>query len=619
MAFDGAASAAPVLQLLSLAAPLALQSLHWRGDGVPEEDGLRIPAGGTVSFHTYFGAFYEQHWRAGTSLRRVGLRLSVSGRARVLMLRQTQHAGAQPVLDQVVGPGDVHLPVPDEVRHWRQAGVLWFEVSALDEVVLTEACWTAPGAVAAPVALGVAVCTFNREDEVGALLRALDETPRLGTAVARVVVVNQGRPGLREHPAVCAVAARLGDRLRVVEQANLGGAGGFGRGLVELLDDPEVSHAVFLDDDVRLPGESLARMHAFFSLADRPCALGGHMLDSMNPAMLYEAGATIGPDWWWRPIAHMQDLRDPGVLGALLEPGPMHYNGWWLFGFSKSLALEHGMMLPCFIRGDDIEWGVRLHARGVPTLSLPGVAVWHEPFYLKLGGWQMFYETRNLLTCAALHLPWSGRQAVTVMVRHFLVHLLTYRYYSAALILRGIESWLDGPAVLERDPRPLHAALLALRERYPEPATPRTRVLHPATVGQDPHWPVLRRLLVLLRNLRPVPPDAEPRVLDVMDLNEFRAGPNDAIAVETHWDQALPTFRRDRAVFLSLAREGAHGLWRLWREAPGAAAAWRKAAPGLTGQAFWRRYLQLTPPHAEITVRAEQGACAPAAANARSG
>ena len=592
MAFDGTDAGEAVLQRVPLDAALAVRELHWRGPGEPGPDGLLVPDGATVSFQTYFGAFYEQHWRAGTSLRRVGLQLRVSGRARLRVVRHTQHAGTVPVLEQVID-GSAHLEMPAEVRHWRQAGVLWFELDAVDgDAVLHAASWTAPGAQPAPVTLGVAICTFNREAELGAVLAALVTAPQLADAVPRVVVVNQGRPGLRDHPDVRDAAGRLGARLRIVEQANYGGAGGFGRGLLELLDDPLVSHAVLLDDDVRLHGESLARMHAFFSLADRPCALGGHMLDAMNPHMLYESGAVLGPTWWWKPIAHMQDLRNPAIVTALLEIGPMHYSGWWFFGFPKSLALQHGMMLPCFIRGDDIEFGVRLHNRDVPTLSLPGVAIWHEPFYLKLGGWQMFYETRNLLTCAALHLPWSPRIAVAIMTRHFLVHLLTYRYYSAALILRGIESWLQGPSALRGDPRPVHAALATVRERFPEPPTPRIRVLRNATVGAYPRHLRLATVRLLLRNLLPVRP-GDPRLLDVMQLSAFHVSPNDAIAVETHWDEALPTFRRDRAAFLSLLRDGARVLWKLYRNAALVARAWREAAPELTGAAFWRHYLGL--------------------------
>ena len=44
------------------------------------------------------------------------------------------------------------------------------------------------------------------------------------------------------------------------------------------------------------------------------------------------------------------------------------------------------MPLPCFIRADDVEFGLRLHRDGVVTVPRPGVGICHEPFYLKVGG-----------------------------------------------------------------------------------------------------------------------------------------------------------------------------------------------------------------------------------------
>ena len=37
-----------------------------------------------------------------------------------------------------------------------------------------------------------------------------------------------------------------------------------------------------------------------------------------------------------------------------------------------------GLPAPVFIRGDDFEYGQRLARAGVPTVTLPGIAVWHD-------------------------------------------------------------------------------------------------------------------------------------------------------------------------------------------------------------------------------------------------
>jgi galactofuranosylgalactofuranosylrhamnosyl-N-acetylglucosaminyl-diphospho-decaprenol beta-1,5/1,6-galactofuranosyltransferase len=427
-------------------------------------------------------------------------------------------------------------------------------------------------------------------------LTAIASDEGLHTAVPRVIVVNQGRPGLVAQPSIAAAATRLGPRLRVLEQANLGGAGGFGRGLVEALDDQAVTHVCFLDDDVRVEPESLRRMAAFFTLAQDDVALGGHMLDSVCPTTLYEAGAVVLPNWAPKPLHYGLDLSRPKTLDALLDPYAMHYNGWWMFGFPKRWVDRVGMPLPCFIRGDDIEFGLRLHEAGLPTVAMPGVGVWHEPFYLKIGGWQLYYETRNAVICTALHQDFTPNRIAVLLLKRLLIQLLTYRYYSAALIVRGIEDSLSGPAILDRDPRPLHASLHELRTRYPEGCVQRERVLPLAPVGRSPRFLagfVMLMMGALLKNwARPTRDDVPSQRLLVRDLVWFRVIGSDCLAVETHWDRELPVFRRNRAHFRHLLIAGLRATWRLRRAAPSLRQDWAAASPRLTSVPFWRNYIR---------------------------
>lgn len=599
------AQSAPILQRVAFASSPALRPLYWRGErrGDPWPDaaqpdgagGLLVQPGGTCTFDTYFNAVFEHHWRLHTRVQALSLRLDLRGRAGLRIWRRTLH-GPSALLHEAEVTGPVTVELPRDAPHFRQAGMVWFDVTARGgPLVLAGGAWRAPDAVPDPVGLAVAICTFNREVELGAVLDAIAGDPALKEVVPRVIVVSQGRPGLVVHPAIAPAAARLGTRLRVVEQGNFGGAGGFGRGVLEALDDPACTHVALLDDDVRLEPASLARMAAFFSLARAPFCLGGHMLDSVRPTRLYEAGAVVRDNWTLAPLEHDQDLCSQDVLASLLDAKPMHYNGWWFFGVPKSVVAEHGMMLPCFIRGDDVELGLRLHDRGVPTVGLPGVGIWHEPFYLKIGGWQLYYETRNALACAALHQRFGRTHVAMQVLKRLLGHLLTYRYYSAALVVRATEDFLRGPALLEGDPRPIHAGLGELRARCPDAWTPRERVLAQAPVRGSPRWVggfALRMAWLAAVNwLRPTVPDAPPRVVQAHDLVWFRVGGAEALAVETHWDRDLPTFRRDRAQFRALLVAGVRTVRALHRRAPELRDAWLREAPRLTSVAFWRGYL----------------------------
>ncbi len=580
-----------------------------------QSGGLVIPPGTTLSFDTYFNSVFEQPWRLYANAGAFVLDLTLTGAATLRIWRRTLSAGVTLLHEEDIS-GATRVTLADDRPHFRQSGLLWFELTAQAGLVtLSGANWlVTPLRPPEPVSLGVVICTFNRERELAAVLASIADDRGLDEAVGRVIVVSQGRPGLAGDPAISPLARRLGSRLRIVQQANLGGAGGFSRGLLEALDDPAITHACLLDDDIRLEPESLRRMAAFFSLARSDFALGGHMLDSIKPTTLYEAGAIVRPNGAQVPLNHALDLGDAQGLDALLDVSPMHYNGWWMFALPKRLLHQAGLPLPCFIRGDDVEFGMRLQQLGIPTVSLPGIGIWHEPFYLKLGGWQLYYETRNGLICSALHGDFVPRQVALVTLKRLLIHLLTYRYYSAALIVRGIEDFCRGPAILDQDPRPLHAGLAELRAADPDIWTPRERLLPKAPVGRSPRSHLgfaIAMARILLRNwVRPAKRAAMPQLLHSRDLVWFRVSESDSLGVETYWDRNLPTFHRDRDRFRALFGSGLRSLWRLYRQAPRLRQAWRTDVSRLTDASFWRGYVRYgeteAPPAAQGPLTAVQ-------------
>ncbi len=518
------------------------------------------------------------------------------------MLRIHCHALDQVSLihEQVVAAGATEIPLRDGAINFRQHGALTIELEALSEpFTFLEGAWLDRAAVEAATGLAAVFCTFNREDAITRVLATLADEPAVVDCLARVIVVNQGRPGLRQHPAFLAAAAVLGERLRLLEQVNFGGAGGFTRGMLEVLDDPAVTHVALLDDDIELEPDGLLRMSAFFTRAKRDVVLGGQMLDLLHPTLLYEAGAVVTERHWaFQPQHHGLPLDNASMLQSLSLPSGVFYNGWWCCGFPVSALRQHGLPLPCFIRGDDVEFGLRLAARGIPTVPMPGIAVWHEPFYLKIGHWQLYYETRNLLIAAALHLPFGAASTVRRIGRLFAMHLLTLRYYSAALILEGVRDFLAGPAVLRQPPLPRHASLGALKQRYPSNATAREQPLAPQRLRPVPRGPV-RSLLLLgrlaLRNAIIPTRIRPPALLKVRDLNWVAMRGVEHIAVETWWDDQRPTFHRSREHHRDLLRQAVRLLVRLYREGPAAAKAWQSAAPELTSEPYWREYLGLTP------------------------
>lgn len=595
-----------ILQRTVLDCPPARRALYWRhvigpDDLSAETVGTQIRFGGTaaIRFDTYFGSFFEQHWRLHTRLDELAVSVHVRGDALVQVWRRSS-LGETLVGEQVTDGRGAEIAIPHDPINHRQYGLLFLTIAARGAPVVMEGAeWIARNAAADPVGLAAVFCTFNREADIARLLTHLADNDATLAALARVVVVNQGRPGLLQYPHIAAAAHRMGDQLMMIEQDNFGGAGGFTRGLMAALDDQAATHFVFLDDDIRIEPESLCRLAAFFALASRDIAVGGHMLDLLQPQRLFEAGATIGDrNWGFLPQHHMVDLIDPMRLVDLTEPQAVHYCGWWCFGAPLRLVREVGLPLPCFIRGDDLEYGLRLHGRGIPNVPMPGIAVWHEPFYLRIGGWQLYYETRNMLVAGALHLDFAPHRVAARMAKHLLLHLLTFRYYSAALVIRGIEDFLTGPAILDGDPAVLHATLAPLRAAYPQNTTPCYTVLPRAEIpplprGQNGYR--ARFILALLRNWFVPAREVKARRMPHHLFGWVTAFSHDHLALDTGWDTAQPTVRRCRTTFRALARRGFRAIMMLYRRAPALQAVWRGAAPRLISETNWRAYLRLPP------------------------
>ncbi len=597
-----------VLQRLPLGRDVALRDLYLRtrdGSAFPVNcrmDGALLVAehGAALSFDTYFGAFFEQAWRGPTMLRSLMLGLKASGSFALRILRRSAEGEEVVLHEEAVTDLDGWLSVPLPAPPNPAAGGRLFpEITALRGGCSIETLeWYTPDTpVRMPVGLVPVFCTFGREQQLGAVLASLAAEPSCWQDLPAIVVVNQGRPDLAGHAALQDLPDDFAARLTILEQGNFGGAGGFTRGLLAAREVPSATHALLMDDDVAAEPEALRRATAFFAIAQPRHVLGGHMLDMLRPTRLYEAGANVDPHrLFLRPLRLDLPLRERATLDLLTRPEPMHYNGWWFFALPLELLEEAGLPLPCFIRGDDVEYGLRLHAMGVPIVALPGVAIWHEPFYVKLNNWQLYYETRNMLVAAAEHLPRSARSLALLLLKRLLFYLLTYRYYSAALLLRAIEDYLRGPALFEADPRPIHAGLDEIRSAYPPEEIGRDRVVPETRMPPDPRtvagfvvllaWAVLRNLVVPSR-------PAAPIRIEARDLLWFRVIGLDNVVANSPWDARPPVFRRSRATFRRLLVQGVRVLLRVLREGEQVANAWRNARPGLTSAASWSRYLGL--------------------------
>ncbi len=425
---------------------------------------VRVPAGSRVSFATWFAAFPAGWWAQATDVREVRLDAALTGPGEVEMFA-SDPAGR---VRQLPGRS---APLTDAGGGW-----LWFDVVAGDgDVVLEHAAWVADAPVAAPGTMTLAVTTFDRPGSALGLLRRLADEPEVLDVVDEVVVVDQGTRRLADEPGFDGVRERLGGRLRVVSQANLGGSGGFARGMVETLRAGRSRYVVLLDDDVVPDPESLRRAHAFAERCRTPTLVSCSMLDLHDPTVLHTPGERVDRSrFLWETVPPAEGDTDLGRSGLRTTPWlhvrlDAEFGGWWCCLVPVAVLRVVGLPLPLFLKWDDVELALRAGAAGFPTVALPGASVWHEPWTGKADtlDWQAYFHQRNRVVAALLHSP--ARRALRMLsesLEHTLVPLVMMRYAVVALRLRALEDVLAGPQDLHPSLATRLAEVRALRASY---------------------------------------------------------------------------------------------------------------------------------------------------------
>ncbi|HEX7740011.1 MAG TPA: glycosyltransferase [Marmoricola sp.] len=558
---------------------------------------LRIPQGSKLSFGTYFNAFPASYWRRWTVVTDVTLTVALEGRgATVIVYRSMANGRSQRVDSASTDDRDSGTFAFDlTLVPFADGGWYWYDVVAGDtDVVVRSAEWTAPvpedRAEHGTVAVGIT--TMNRPDFCAKLLAQIGADEDLRPYLDEVFVAEQGTKKVVDSPEFAQAADLLGDTLRIVEQGNLGGSGGYARGQLETLKKGTATYFMCMDDDVVCEPEGIIRSVTFGDLCRRPTLVGGHMFSLYSRSRLYSYGEIVQPwRFWWMsaPGVYLdwdfaaRNLRSTRWLHQRVD---VDFNGWFMCLIPTSVLAEIGLSLPLFIKWDDSEYGLRAKAAGYPTVTFPGAAVWHVPWTDKNDevDWQAYYHLRNRYVAALLHssFPHGGkllRESFSVQLKH----LISMQYGTADIRLRAMEAVLDGPDPLHRD---LETGLGEVRSRMSEfrdlqlngdpdafPPPRREKPRKKADAGAVPTFAarIASACLGVARQARPVrkmsrefPED----VIAAMDAKWYRLGLLDSVVVSMKDQTSAAFYQRDPDLFRDLLRRSVAVHERLYRDWP---------------------------------------------------
>ena len=406
----------------------------------------------------------------------------------------------------------------------------------------------------------------------------------------------------------------LGTRLRVIEQGNLGGSGGYARGQLESVRKGTATYTMMMDDDVVCEPEGVIRAITFADLARRPTIVGGHMFNIYSRSRLHSFGEIVQPwRFWWQgaPETHgdwdfsARNLRSARWLHRRVD---VDFNGWFMCLVPRQVLEEIGLSLPLFIKWDDSEFGLRAKQAGYPTVTFPGAAVWHIPWTDKNDAldWQAYFHLRNRFIAALLHSQYPrGGRMIRESLNHQIAHLVSMQYSTAELRLRALEDVLAGPQGLhDLLPRRL-AEVNALRKQFPDAqleadpdAFPPVRRKKPPRRGKDPAEIPGRLSQLVSAGLQPLRQLKPPRELSreypesevrAMDAKWYRLGVLDSAIVSMNDGASAAFYRRDPERFRDLIRRTLEIHERLRREWPRLSSLYREQLGDITSPEAWEK------------------------------
>ena len=424
--------------------------------------GLYVPEQSLRSFGTYFNAFPASYWRRWTPVREVTLSVSTRGSGQIIVYRSNARGAIQRQdMVTVTSEGTSRFTLP--LTAFGDGGWYWFDVITGEApLTILGAEWTADAADARTEGtFSIAMTTMNKVSYVLDNIELISKDSDLREKLDVMYVVDQGSDRLRDHAEIAPLQEAMGEQLRIIEQGNIGGSGGFSRGMYEASTNGSSTYVINSDDDLDIEPESLLRLLTFADYTRTPMLVGAHMFDLNNRSVLHAFGESVDP-WAIQPRVTIPESTLGHDLGSSpLRSTPwMHrradvdYNGWWTCLIPTETVREIGLSLPVFIKWDDAEYGLRAKKAGYPTVSLPGAAVWHITWTDKNDAldWQIYFHERNRIITALLHSGYErGGRVLGESQGIDVKHLLSMQYYTQAARLYAQADVLRGPGVLHEE------------------------------------------------------------------------------------------------------------------------------------------------------------------------
>ncbi|MBE6879427.1 MAG: glycosyltransferase family 2 protein [Ruminococcaceae bacterium] len=408
-----------------------------------------------VDFAFYFNTLQLKNWKTHTYAENFKLKLTFKGKAVVEFTefyRNSKNINRGILKREVIesdSKTDIVIDIPETDKT-----LVSFTITALEDFFLYEGSYVAEVEEEniRDVRISLASTTFRKEAYIKKNIQLLKENVFCEESDIKddlfVHIIDNGRT-LDPEEFDC-------ENLKIYPNANVGGAGGFTRGMIEALAMPnKPDYVLLMDDDVLIMSESLFRTFYLLRILKpeyHSHFVSGAMFDYDIREKQYEdVGYVHANDASYGPL---KDRLDMNGIEALLNNEEManrsqnhSYAGWWYCCIPVHKIEENGLPLPVFIRGDDVEFSIRNKAQ---FLTLNGISIWHVGFAGKFNAAMELYQVhRNSFVIQASSDICKDIDFLKRIKTLFWKEITRFAYNNAEQLIDSVDDFLKGPEFLK--------------------------------------------------------------------------------------------------------------------------------------------------------------------------
>ena len=312
-------------------------------------------------FNTWMNLFAAKKYYHYCDLGKLFLKLDIEGCYQVTVVGSNRCVAFNRVDETLVSVecnGSASIEIPNAENY---EGI-YFSIaeSAVSPIKIKNIAWCTDKMPLRENKLAIVSCTFKREDFVTKNIRKFEQFKQENSHLQDKIYMFISDNGKTLPETLNS------ENVKIYPNMNAGGAGGFTRGLMEVIKlNQGFTRVLFMDDDVEIFPESFYRtllLSNYLKEDFKDSFINGAMLDLYEKDLFFE-NLAIQSDLWVRPHHPEQPINYDSILNINDIPDAVFGNpdfktdsAWWYHCFDISIAKEKGLPFPCFFRGDDVEW-----------------------------------------------------------------------------------------------------------------------------------------------------------------------------------------------------------------------------------------------------------------------